>query len=71
MRAHRINSEALACGLMSDGGWATSPRGDTARLATMSLHVAQVHANGYAISARGFNDSAANKLLVLIDGRSV
>ncbi len=36
-----------------------------------NLHVAQVSANSYAISARGFNNSAANKLLVLIDGRSV
>jgi iron complex outermembrane receptor protein len=36
-----------------------------------NLHVAQAHASGYAISARGFNNSAANKLLVLIDGRSV
>ncbi|MES2878043.1 MAG: TonB-dependent receptor [Pseudomonadota bacterium] len=36
-----------------------------------NLHVAQVSTNGYAISARGFNNSAANKLLVLIDGRSV
>lgn len=36
-----------------------------------SLHVAQVYNGGYAISARGFNGNAANKLLVLIDGRSV
>jgi len=36
-----------------------------------NLQVARVSANEYAISARGFNSSAANKLLVLIDGRSV
>jgi iron complex outermembrane receptor protein len=36
-----------------------------------NLHVARVSANEYAISARGFNGTAANKLLVLIDGRSV
>lgn len=39
-----------------------------------NLHVAQVSANSYAISARGLNgtaSSAPNKLLVLIDGRSV
>jgi iron complex outermembrane receptor protein len=36
-----------------------------------NLHVAQASASGYAISARGFNSSSANKLLVLIDGRSV
>jgi iron complex outermembrane receptor protein len=38
------------------------------------LHVARQHASGYAISARGLNGSttsAPNKLLVLIDGRSV
>jgi len=35
------------------------------------LDVAQIDANHWAISARGFNDQYANKLLVLIDGRSV
>ena len=36
-----------------------------------NLQVAQVSATGYVISARGFNSNSANKLLVLIDGRSV
>lgn len=36
-----------------------------------NLLVAQVSTGGYSISARGFNSSAGNKLLVLIDGRSV
>ena len=36
-----------------------------------NLQVAQVTAASYAISARGFNGTAAGKLLVLIDGRSV
>jgi len=36
-----------------------------------SLHVAQIKANQYAISARGFNSSSANKLLVMIDGRTI
>ncbi|MEX2117425.1 MAG: TonB-dependent receptor [Bacteroidota bacterium] len=36
-----------------------------------NLHVAQVDARQWAISARGFNSTTANKLLVLIDGRSV
>jgi iron complex outermembrane recepter protein len=35
------------------------------------LDVAQVNSNSWAISSRGFNDELANKLLVLIDGRSV
>jgi iron complex outermembrane receptor protein len=36
-----------------------------------NLQVAQITASSFAISARGFNGSAADKLLVLIDGRSV
>lgn len=36
-----------------------------------NLQVAQVDAHQWAISARGFNSTTANKLLVLIDGRSV
>ncbi|HEX3358920.1 MAG TPA: TonB-dependent receptor [Tepidisphaeraceae bacterium] len=35
------------------------------------LDVAQVNANEWAISSRGFNDVYANKLLVLMDGRAV
>lgn len=36
-----------------------------------NLQVAQISAQNYAISARGFNNTTANKLLVLIDGRTV
>src|SRR6266571_2058680 len=36
-----------------------------------NLEVARTSASSYAISARGFNNTAANKLLVLIDGRIV
>ena len=36
-----------------------------------NLQVARVDAQQYAISARGFNSTTANKLLVLIDGRTV
>src|SRR5437016_13163772 len=36
-----------------------------------NLEVASVNANSYSISARGFNNTAGNKVLVLIDGRSV
>ena len=36
-----------------------------------NLQVARVDARQYAISARGFNSTIANKLLVLIDGRTV
>lgn len=40
------------------------------RLAT-NLQVAQVNSSQWAISARGFNNVLANKLLVMIDGRTV
>jgi iron complex outermembrane receptor protein len=36
-----------------------------------SLHVARFNSGTWAISGRGFNINTANKLLVLIDGRSV
>jgi iron complex outermembrane recepter protein len=36
-----------------------------------NLQVARVSSNTYAISARGFNNAIGNKLLVLVDGRTV
>ena len=36
-----------------------------------SIQLAQVYGPGWAISSRGFNIATANKLLVLIDGRTV
>ena len=36
-----------------------------------NLQVARLNSGQYAISARGFNNAIANKLLVLIDGRTV
>lgn len=35
------------------------------------VNVARMDANKWAVSIRGFNDNTANKLLVLIDGRSI
>jgi len=49
-------------------GAATLP--EALRLAP-NLQVARTNANSYAITARGFNSSSANKLLVMIDGRSI
>ncbi|HKW41965.1 MAG TPA: TonB-dependent receptor [Gemmatimonadales bacterium] len=49
---------------------AASSLPEALRLAT-NLQVAQVNARQWTVSARGFNGSAANKLLVLIDGRTV
>jgi iron complex outermembrane recepter protein len=43
---------------------------DMLRLAP-NLQVAQITSSSFAITARGFNSSAASKLLVLVDGRSV
>ena len=36
-----------------------------------NLHVAQKNSHDWAISARGFNTDLANKMLVMIDGRTV
>ncbi|KRD18312.1 hypothetical protein ASE39_08570 [Acidovorax sp. Root267] len=49
-------------------GAATLP--EALRLAP-NLQVARLDASQYAISARGFNNAIGNKLLVLIDGRTV
>ncbi len=49
-------------------GMTTIP--DLLRLAP-GVQVAQINANKWAVSVRGFNDLFANKLLVLVDGRSV
>jgi iron complex outermembrane receptor protein len=35
------------------------------------LEVAQINAGDWAVSARGFNGRSANKILVLVDGRSI
>jgi iron complex outermembrane recepter protein len=43
---------------------------DALRLAP-GMDVAQINASQWAVSCRGFNDQLANKLLVLVDGRSV
>jgi iron complex outermembrane receptor protein len=53
---------------ISRSGATTLP--EALRLAP-NLEVARVSASSYAISARGFNNSLGNKLLVLIDGRTV
>jgi len=36
-----------------------------------NLNVARVDASQYAVSARGFNNAIGNKLLVLVDGRTI
>src|SRR5690606_26183093 len=51
-----------------DSGAKTLP--EALRLAA-NLQVAQVNSSQWAISSCGFNNVLANKLLVLIDGRTV
>jgi iron complex outermembrane receptor protein len=36
-----------------------------------NLHVARIASGDYAVAARGFNSSVSNKLLVMIDGRTI
>lgn len=43
---------------------------DALRMAP-GLEVAQISGNTWAVSSRGFNDAFANKMLVLVDGRTV
>lgn len=50
--------------------WGVTSLPDALRMVP-GLQVARIDANKWAISARGFNSRFANKLLVMIDGRSV
>ncbi|HYC48972.1 MAG TPA: TonB-dependent receptor [Burkholderiales bacterium] len=72
-REERLGSAAASVYVISNedirrAGANTLP--EALRLAP-NLHVARADANQYAISARGFNATLANRLLVLIDGRIV
>jgi iron complex outermembrane receptor protein len=72
-RPERLSETASAIQVITSedirrSGATTLP--EVLRLAA-NLHVAQVNSSEWAISARGFNNTAANKMLVLIDGRSV
>ena len=72
-RAERAAQASAAVGVITAEdirryGAATLP--EILRLA-VGLQVAQDDGSGYAITARGFNSTTANKLLVLIDGRTV
>lgn len=72
-RAERLSQTASAIQVVTQedirrSGATTLP--EALRLAT-NLQVAQVDSRQWAISARGFNSTTANKLLVLIDGRTV
>jgi iron complex outermembrane recepter protein len=73
MRPEKLSEAASAVQVITRedirrSGAVTLP--EALRLAA-NLQVAQVDAKEWAISARGFNGVAANKLLVMIDGRTV
>jgi len=72
-RAEKLSETASAIQVISGedirrSGASSLP--EALRLAS-NLEVAQVDSRQWAISARGFNSTTANKLLVLIDGRAV
>jgi iron complex outermembrane receptor protein len=72
-RAQRISAAPAAVTLITNdeirrSGMTTIP--DLLRMVP-GLHVANIDANKWAVTARGFNGEFANKLLVMIDGRSV
>src|SRR6266567_3763588 len=71
-RAERLSQTASAIQVITQedirrSGASSLP--EILRLAT-NLQVAQVDSRQWAIGARGFNSTTANKLLVLIDGRT-
>jgi iron complex outermembrane receptor protein len=72
-RSERLSETAAAISVIRGddirrSGVTTLP--EAMRLAD-ALDVARVNSSTWAISARGFNTNPANKLLVLLDGRSV
>jgi len=72
-KTQKINEAAAAIFVISQqairrSGVTTVP--DALRMAP-GLQVAQIDANKWAISARGFNDRFSSKLLVMIDGRTI
>jgi len=72
-RSERLSSASAAVTVITQdeirrSGATSLP--DALRLAT-SLHVARATQGSWAVSARGFNSTTADKMLVQIDGRSI
>ena len=69
----RLSESAAAISVISQEDIARSGYTSIPELLRMvpGLDVARISANEWAISARGFNGHYANKLLVLVDGRTV
>ena len=72
-RPERLNDAAAAIFVITGDEIRRSGATSVPELLRMvpGLDVARIDANKWAVSARGFNGRFANKLLVLIDGRSV
>jgi iron complex outermembrane receptor protein len=72
-REQSLNDVASAVYVISEADIRRSPATTIPELLRMvpGLYVAQVNAHTWAITARGFGGVFTNKLLVLIDGRSV
>jgi iron complex outermembrane receptor protein len=69
----KLNESAAAIAVITQDDirrWGITSIPDALRLVP-GLDVAQINSHDWAVSARGFNNEFANKLLVLIDGRSV
>ncbi len=71
--AERLNKAAASVHVISSDDIRRSGATTLAEALRLSptLNVARADTNQYAISARGFNNVLANKMLVLIDGRTV
>jgi iron complex outermembrane recepter protein len=72
-RAERLSDAAAAVSVIRDDDIRRSGATTVAEALRLAdaMHVARVYGPNWAISTRGFNIATANKLLVLIDGRTV
>jgi iron complex outermembrane recepter protein len=72
-REHKATDSAAAIYVITSSDIERSSATNIPELLRMvpGIHVAQVNANNWAITSRGNNGIFANKLLVLVDGRSV
>ncbi len=73
-------SRLIRCALLHPGGshfglpsapFSPLAAGKTTDGQLRKYSVAQINANTWAISARGFNPESSNELLVMVDGRTV
>jgi iron complex outermembrane recepter protein len=70
---HKLSQTASAVFVITEDDIARSGATHIPDLLRMvpGVNVAQINANNWAISVRGFNERFSNSLLVLVDGRSV